>query len=111
MRQIIIQAAAVYLVSTPHGPRYVRADSAQAARLRAFKVWGAGRTVVGTIGQWAPDSLGAFGYAKACNTVDVMPSKAAHHDKAPALGSFYMPSKAKAARVDNEASRLLALLG
>lgn len=111
MRQINLDAASlVYAISTPQGMRYIRAHSMQAAKVRAYKVWSAsGRAACDTIGQQAPD-IGRYGYATACNTVDVMPRKAAHADHAPALRGFYMPTQAKRTRVDNDASRLLALL-
>ena len=110
MQQINSSASAVYLVTTPHGPRYVRAVSAQAARVRAFVSFGAGRTVVGEIGNSAPDNLGAYGYAKAVNTRDVMPSKAAHRDKAPALGSFFKPQPTIGQRIADNAARMAEVL-
>lgn len=90
------------------GSHYVRAHSAQAARLRAFKVWGA-QDAARDIGQQAPD-VGRLGYAQAVATRDIMPTKAAHNDRRGALVGFYMASHAKTTRTDSAALALLALL-
>lgn len=98
----------IYRIATAHGLRYVRAYSMQAAKVRAYTVWGAsGRAACTPIGIQAPD-IGAHGYRIACGTVDIMPSKAAHADQARPMRGFYEPSQAKRARVDNIAAALIA---
>ncbi len=81
---------------------YVRAASAAHARVRAHKCWGQPFKVT-PVGNWAPDTVGAFGY-----------KQWVRESEAKARAEYYPPASDEVSKYvkvdDSEVARLMAML-
>ena len=100
----------IYQISNGARSYYVRADSLQAAKLRAYKVWGAGLGYPMDIGQAIPASVGGRGYDSACNTVDTLGDRVAPAVRLEPLRGFYASKEQRKASADNVAAQFALLL-
>lgn len=87
------------------GSHYIRASSAQSARVRAFEVWGA-QGYPQAIGNQAPD-IGRHGYNQAVNADDIQARKIV----AAPLRGFYDMTAATETRINAKALAIMAKLG
>lgn len=95
--------------------RYIRAANKQAAKVRAYKVWGLRDAKAERVGNNAPEYVGASGYSRAVKQIEqattgqALRAMQAHSNTA--MRGFYEPSKAAAIKTNNKALDIMARLG
>jgi hypothetical protein len=94
-----------FTIETSSGARYMRADTMQAARVRAYKVWGAVYSI-DTLDLGERQSVGGRAYDAACGTLDTMPSKAAQVADTRMLAGFYESKNAHKVRTEIDRQQL-----
>ena len=95
----------VYSMIAAGATRYIRAKSAEQARVRAYKCWGVRPSSVVTCGGWTPDSVGIHGYRDWVTTSDISETRR-EYKPTPAA-----PSKRTAEKINHRAMQMAKLLG
>lgn len=96
-------AMTVYSLIAAGALHYVRATSMAQARVRAYKVWGCQPAKITPVGNWAPETVGKFGYGQWVR-----------EDEKQARAEYYPPAADEAEKVAPDAkeiARLMALIG
>lgn len=94
----------VYSMIAAGATRYIRAKSAEQARVRAYKCWGVRPSSVVECGNWTGESVGRSGYNEWVRKSDIAETR---RDYKP----YAAPSKQNVAKINKRAEAMAHLLG